>query len=55
MFENLIKEYKRRNGKLTVNDLKRIKTLPSQSTICKKFKVTNFSEVLKIIKTEIKK
>ena len=55
VLENLIKEYKRRNGKLTVNDLKRIKTLPSQSTICKKFKVTNFSEVLKIIKTEIKK
>lgn len=55
VFETLIKEYKRRNGKLTVKDLKEIKTLPSQGTICKKFKVTNFTEVLKIIKTEIKK
>ena len=52
---SLIKEYKKRNGKLTAKDLKEIKVLPSQGTIFKKFKVTNFSEVLKIIKTEIKK
>ena len=55
VLETLIKEYKKRNCKLTANDLKGIKTLPCQSTICKKFKVTNFTEVLKIIKTEIKK
>ena len=55
VLETLIKEYKRRNGKLTVNDLKGIATLPSQGTICKKFKVTNFTEVLKIIEMEIKK
>ena len=55
VLETLIREYKRRNGRLTVKDLKEIKTLPSQSTICKKFKVTNFTEVLKIIETEIKK
>ena len=55
VLKTLIKEYKKRNGRLTVKDLKEIKTLPSQSTICKKFKVTNFTEVLKIIKTEIKK
>lgn len=55
VLETLIKEYKRRNGRLTVNDLKGITTLPSQGTICKKFKVTNFTEVLKIIEMEIKK
>lgn len=55
VLKTLIKEYKRRNGRLTVKDLKEIKTLPSAGTICKKFKVTNFTEVLKIIKTEIKK
>lgn len=55
VLETLIKEYKRRNGRLTVNDLKGIKTLPSQGTICKKFKVTNFTEVLKIIEIEINK
>ena len=55
VLETLIKEYKKRNGKLTVKDLKEIKTLPSQGTICKKFKVTNFTEVLKIIEAEIKK
>lgn len=55
VLETLIKEYKRRNGRLTVKDLKEIKTLPSQGTICKKFKVTNFTEVLKIIEMEINK
>ena len=55
VLENLIKEYKKRNGNLTAKDLKEIKVLPSQGTIFKKFKVTNFTEVLKIIKTEIKK
>ena len=55
VLEILIREYKRRNGKLTAKDLKEIKTLPSQSTILKKFKVTNFTEVFKIVKREIKK
>lgn len=54
VLETLIKEYKKRNGKLTLKNLKEIKTLPSQGTICKKFKVTNFTEVLKIVEAEIK-